>query len=138
MRYHQGFISNSSSCSFICNISPDKADKKLQEVLATYNEEKKKKSSKKIKELKFQKLFNPSFKIDQKFVDSYNKNFRGKEFYLEPNRTIIDCKLEDNEMDIDFLDMLMEHLYANYIRHDSPLLTLLGDIYYAYQTKIRK
>ena len=136
MRCRFSFVSNSSSCSFICNLHPEKADKKLQEVIAIYNKEKKKKEHKKIKELKFQKLFNPSFKINQNFIDAYNKNFRNKEELLEVDKTIIDVKLEDNEIDIDFIDMLMEHLNAQYIRHDSTLRQLLGDVYYENQTKV--
>lgn len=126
MKLRKGFVSNSSSCSFlVIGIqTPEETDKKLHEIIDFHN--------KMIgSNYKFEDFFNPSFKAEGGFAKKYEAYYLGhdyanfrKDIVAECNgvegQTIIYPKVEDNELKLG-VDMISTYSNSLYTRKDDVI-----------------
>jgi len=125
LKKRKGFISNSSSCSFLVTVdqSPAETDKKLQEIIDFHNKMTGENHQ-------FSDIFNPSFTAEGEFAKRYEEFFLEhdygdwrknlvKDFGGVEGQTIIYPKIEDH--DIPFREMIDTYANSLYDRKDDGI-----------------
>jgi len=116
MKIRLGFISNSSSCSFIVVVdqTPAETDLKLKAIIEFHNILKK-------DNIKFEDTFHPSFIAKGDFAKKYELYTQDDgEVGVVEGKTIIYPKVEDNALPF-MCDLISEYTPAVYIRKDEGI-----------------
>jgi len=126
MKTRQGFVSNSSSCSFLVtgDLDPKQADEKLKEIIDFHN----KMSGDNVK---FEDVFNPSFTAKGEFAKKYQAHLLEHDYGDWKKNTIEKCggvegqtvihpKVEDNEFPFSY-DMVQNYVDSLYDRKDDGI-----------------